>query len=64
MGLASVRRVSARVQARWLAVVLLLALVSLAAMTILGGYNLRIRSFPVDIDLSSRPFSDGVAPQR
>ncbi|MBI4179694.1 hypothetical protein HY522_09770 [bacterium] len=39
-------------------VLVLATLVALAAMTILGGYNLRIRSYPVDIDLSSpRRFS-------
>jgi len=49
---------------QWFGLVLLGTLVVLAAMTILGGYNLRIRSYPVDIELSSSVRSGGTEPRR
>ena len=57
------RLVLARMQAQWL-LVLLGTLVLLVAMTILGGYDLRIRSYPVDIELSSSVRPGGIEPRR
>ncbi len=64
MWLTAVRLVLARMRAQWFGLVLLGTLVVLAAITILGGYNLRIRSYPVDIELSSSVPPGGTEPRR
>ncbi len=56
MCLISVRLVLARVPAYWLGIAFATLLV-LAAMTIIGRYTLRIRSSPLDIELTPGPMS-------
>jgi hypothetical protein len=45
--------VRGRMPLQWFGVVVVAAVLVLAGMTILGGYNLRIRSYPFDVELNS-----------